>query len=98
MEELLEKFPKAVLIKFILKDTRFHVPTKEYLEGMLLYYQWDQEEEAIERERAEIASERAKFDGDVHKFMELNKRSQRATARWYRNDKIYKKSQKLRGF
>lgn len=98
MKAILEKFPKAILIEFILKDCRFHLISKDYLEGMLLHYQWDKEEEAIARERAEIAVERKKYDGDVRKFMEINKRSQRASARWYRNKKIFEKSRKLRGY
>jgi len=103
MKAILEKFPKAVLIEFILKDCGFHLISKDYLEGQLLHYQWDQEEEAIALERAEIAAEHAKYEnwdipGHHYKYMEAVKRGQRVTARWNRNEKVYEQSRKLMGY
>ena len=67
MKEILEKFPKAVLIELLLREgTMYRFESKEYLEGRLLYFQWEQEEKALAREAEALHSElQAVIDCDL---------------------------------
>lgn len=104
MKSILEKFPKALLIDFMCSEGGlYRFETKERLEGRLLYHQWLHEEKACECERAEISRLLDTFKdkdvaGRLSGWKEYQKKSERNTKRYNDAQKLYEKSQKLRGF
>jgi hypothetical protein len=96
-KEILEKFSKEVLIRFLMTDCWSPRFDDAYCEGQLLFYQWDMEEEAIARAREKIMAENGKLRTHAELLARI-KKDERLTKRWDANQKVYEKSMKVRGF
>lgn len=104
MKKILEKFPKDILIDFMLREgLLFRYRGQGRLEGMLLFCQWDHEEGVLQKVRDAEAAEldaisKLKNPDKQNRLMAFIKKSASTHKRWDRNQVRYEKSQKLRGF
>lgn len=98
MKAILEKFPKAVLIKFIQESVSpFRYDGANDLEGQLLYHQWDLEIKAALDEADAANAECMKRSYFTPEGQAARKRRDLADKRYERAEKLLKKSDQLRG-
>ena len=98
MREILEKFPKAVLIEFALREGGlYRFDSGAHVESRLLYFQWEQETGAANRECDDALEEQVKHHCTSPHYWVASKRWDRAHARWMRAQLLLEKSKQLRG-
>ena len=94
---ILEKFPKTVIIAFVVE--RFWVSlgkSANKLESELLYIQWLQESDAAIKECDEALAERKKHALFTAEHAAAEARWQRGNDRYKRADRLYARMEKLR--
>jgi hypothetical protein len=94
---ILGKFPKAILIEFMLQQHWFSFGRNGSLEADLLYIQWEIESKAACDEMEVSCAETKLHPYPDPKWQDAHKKFAQASARMTRADKLYKKMEALRG-
>jgi len=94
---VLEKFPKSVLIGFILKRFWIQLGKASKLEAELLFYQYEQEPEAAMKECDEALAESNKHDYSSPEYKATIKRWEHGNERYLRAELLYARYRKMQG-
>lgn len=101
MRDVLNKFPKVVLINYMIKHFWFNLgKTATRLEADLLWIQWEVEsKEAVDAMLKYSDEAKAhRLNGDMDRMYQARSEWEKALARSERADKILERYQKLVGF